>query len=112
MKEYLKRIDEVIANGKYQDTWESLQQYEVPLWYQKARIGIFIHWGVYSVPAFGNEWYARDMYIQGNKVYEHHRKTYGNQKELDTRILSRCSRQKNLTQRSGSSCFRRLGQNM
>lgn len=82
MKEYLKRIDEVIKNGKYQDTWESLQQYEVPLWYQKARLGIFIHWGIYSVPAYGNEWYARDMYIQGNKVYEHHRKTYGDQKEF------------------------------
>lgn len=82
MKEYLKKIDEVIKSGKYKDTWESLQQYEVPEWYKKARFGIFIHWGVYSVPAFGSEWYARDMYIQGNKVYEHHLKTYGEHKNF------------------------------
>ena len=30
MQEYLKTIDEVIANGRYKDTWESLQQYHVP----------------------------------------------------------------------------------
>lgn len=82
MKKYLEKIDEVIKNGKYKDTWESLQQYEVPEWYKKARFGIFIHWGVYSVPAFGNEWYARDMYIQGSKVYEHHLKVYGEHKNF------------------------------
>lgn len=82
MEKYLKKIDEVIKNGKYKDTWESLQQYEVPEWYKKARFGIFIHWGVYSVPAFGNEWYSRDMYIQGSRAYEHHLKTYGKHKDF------------------------------
>lgn len=77
MKEYLKKIDEVISRGKYKDTWESLQQYRVPEWYEKAKFGIFIHWGVYSVPAFGSEWYSRNMYIQGSREYEHHIKTYG-----------------------------------
>ena len=71
MKEYLRIIDEVIERGKYKDTWESLQQYKVPEWYEKAKFGIFIHWGVYSVPAFGNEWYSRNMYMQGTPEFEH-----------------------------------------
>ena len=82
MKDYLKTIDEVIANGKFKDTWESLQQYRAPEWYEKAKFGIFIHWGVYSVPAFGSEWYPRNMYIQGSREYEHHIKTYGPHKEF------------------------------
>ena len=56
MTEYLSTIDRVIRQGPYEDTWESLLQYRVPDWYQQAKFGIFIHWGVYSVPAFDNEW--------------------------------------------------------
>lgn len=82
MKEYLKKIDEIISKGKYKDTWESLQQFRVPQWYEKAKFGIFIHWGVYSVPAFGSEWYSRNMYIQGSREYEHHIKTYGPHKKF------------------------------
>ncbi len=82
MQEYLRKIEEVIANGPYKDTWESLSNYRVPDWYQKAKFGIFIHWGVFSVPAFGNEWYPRNMYIQGSPEFEHHVKTYGPQKEF------------------------------
>lgn len=82
MKDILTEIDNVIENGTYKDTWESLQQYRVPQWYEKAKFGIFIHWGVYSVPAFSNEWYPRNMYIQGSREYEHHIKTYGPHKEF------------------------------
>ena len=82
MKGYLQKIDEVIRNGKYKDTWDSLQQYRVPEWYKNAKFGIFIHWGVYSVPAFGSEWYSRNMYIQGSREYEHHIKTYGAHKNF------------------------------
>lgn len=79
---YLKLIDKVIEQGPFKDTWESLEQYDVAKWYQKAKFGIFIHWGLYSIPAFGSEWYSRNMYIQGSKEYEHHIKTYGPQKEF------------------------------
>jgi alpha-L-fucosidase len=67
---------------KYEPTWESLQQYEIPEWYIDAKFGIFIHWGPYCVPAFGNEWYPRRMYIEDSKEYEHHRKTYGDHTEF------------------------------
>ena len=60
----LERIAEVIAAGPFTDTWESLAAYEPPRWFVDGKFGIFIHWGVYSVPAFGNEWYARYMYVE------------------------------------------------
>lgn len=82
LKSYLDTIDTVIAKGPYQATWESLAGYTVPRWYREAKFGIFIHWGVYSVPAFSNEWYPRNMYIQGSEEYEHHIKTYGRHSEF------------------------------
>lgn len=81
-KAYLEKIENVISNGRYKDTWDSLQQYHVPVWYEKIKFGIFIHWGVYAVPAFGSEWYSRNMYIQGSREYEHHIATYGNHKDF------------------------------
>jgi alpha-L-fucosidase len=61
----------------YDATWESLKNYQIPDWYQDAKFGIFIHWGVYSVPAFANEWYPRNMYLKGTPEYEHHIQTWG-----------------------------------
>jgi alpha-L-fucosidase len=63
--------------AQFEPTWESLKQYRAPQWYMDAKFGIFIHWGVYCVPAFGNEWYPRNMYMQGTPEFEHHVKTYG-----------------------------------
>ena len=81
-EERLRRIDEVIAKGPFQANWDSLGDYHVPKWYEKAKFGIFIHWGIYSVPAFANEWYSRNMYMQGSREFEHHVKTYGNHKDF------------------------------
>ena len=66
----------------FEPSWESLQHYSVPEWYQDAKFGIFIHWGVYAVPAFNNEWYPRNMYQQGSAEWEHHVRTYGPQTEF------------------------------
>ncbi|HPT63111.1 MAG TPA: alpha-L-fucosidase [Candidatus Atribacteria bacterium] len=63
--------------GPFEPTWESLSNYKIPSWFEEAKFGIFIHFGAYSVPAFGNEWYPRNMYIQGSREFEHHIKTYG-----------------------------------
>lgn len=78
----LARIEQTIARGPFQDSWESLSGYAVPAWYRQAKLGIFIHWGVYSVPAFGNEWYSRNMYVQGSREFEHHRRIWGEQKDF------------------------------
>ena len=75
----LKKVDMMDQQGPFRPDWESLQKYEVPEWYQDAKFGIFIHWGAYSVPAFGNEWYPRNMYVPGSPEYKHHVATYGPQ---------------------------------
>ena len=75
----LKQVDDVNQQGPFRPDWESLQRYEVPDWYKDAKFGIFIHWGVYSVPAFSNEWYPRNMYEPGFDAYKHHLATYGPQ---------------------------------
>ena len=75
--EYLATIDEVIKGGRYKADWVSLREYPTPTWYRNAKLGIFVHWGVYSVPAFGSEWYPRLMYVKDNPVYTHHIETYG-----------------------------------
>ncbi len=61
----------------YEPTWESLHQYRVPDWFRDAKFGIFIHWGIYSVPAVFDEWYPRRMYQKDTVIYEYHRDTYG-----------------------------------
>ncbi len=66
-----------LPDGPFEPTWESLERYTVPDWYVDGKLGIFIHWGVYSVPAFGNEWYPRQMYLQGTGEFQHHVEAYG-----------------------------------
>jgi alpha-L-fucosidase len=63
--------------ARFEPTWESLEQFSVPQWFMDAKLGIFIHWGVYSVPAFANEWYPRNMYQQGSPEFNHHLATWG-----------------------------------
>jgi alpha-L-fucosidase len=75
----LKEVDDADHEGPFRPDWESLQKYEAPEWYKDAKFGIFIHWGAYSVPAFGNEWYPRNMYRDGSEEYKHHIATYGPQ---------------------------------
>jgi alpha-L-fucosidase len=75
----LKEVDRVGHQGPFRPDWESLDKYEPPEWYKAAKFGIFIHWGVYSVPAFGSEWYPREMYEKGSREYAHHVATYGSQ---------------------------------
>jgi alpha-L-fucosidase len=79
VSEQLQRVDESIAAGRFKDDWESLRQFRYPEWFRDAKFGIFIHWGPYSVPAFANEWYSRNMYSPGNAAYIYHRNVYGPQ---------------------------------
>ena len=72
-------IQQLHSQERYEATWNSLKKYQVPDWFRDVKFGIFIHWGVYSVPAFGSEWYPREMYRKGTKEFDHHVKTYGPQ---------------------------------
>src|SRR5262245_43537757 len=73
----MSSFDQVISYGPFQPSWDSLKQYRAPDWYQDGKFGIFIHWGLYSVPAFANEWYPRNMYLQRSPEFKHHVETYG-----------------------------------
>lgn len=59
--------------GPFQPTWESLRDhYSLPEWFRDAKFGIFIHWGIYSIPAHINEWYIRHMYTSDVKWHTDH----------------------------------------
>ena len=66
------------APTTYTPTWASVDQHvAAPEWFMDAKFGIYFHWGVFSVPAYGNEWYPRRMYIGGDACNTHHINTYG-----------------------------------
>lgn len=105
----LKGVDEVIDRGPYKATWESLTAYTPPLWYQDAKFGIFLHWGVYSVPAFGSEWYSRAMYLEGTREFEHHVATYGPQSDFGYKDFIPQFTMKDFDPDQWSALFRRAG---
>lgn len=84
--------------------WQSIKTHKIPNWYQQAKFGIFIHWGIYSVPAFAPksrelgvgeidetwfcnnpyaEWYANSIRVKAGPTYEHHLKHYGKDFDYD-----------------------------
>jgi alpha-L-fucosidase len=67
---------EPVAKGKFDPTWASLQQYEIPEWFRDAKFGIWAHWGAQCEPERG-DWYARHMYRQGEWQYKEHVARYG-----------------------------------
>jgi alpha-L-fucosidase len=82
---------------KFDPTWDSLKQHRVPEWYNNAKLGIFIHWGLYSVPAWAPttgelnkvppsewfklnpyaEWYLNSLRIPDSPTRKHHEETWG-----------------------------------
>lgn len=68
--------------GEFKPEWKSLANHkEVPEWIRDAKFGIYCHWGVYSVPAYGNEHYMHNMYADSGfsvfGTYERHKHVYG-----------------------------------
>ncbi len=84
---YLDQIDRVNREGTYKPDWDSLAEHPIPVWYADQKFGIFIHWGVYTVPQFDNEWYSRNMYMQGSRAFAHHVQTYGTQDQFGYKDL-------------------------
>ncbi|MGI6063264.1 alpha-L-fucosidase [Blautia sp.] len=82
---------------RYTGKWESVNTHQVPKWYDDCKFGIFIHWGIYSVPAYAPhtwelgevdskewfadnpyaEWYYNSLNIGKGPTYEHHMEKYG-----------------------------------
>ncbi len=75
----VKQITTKIPKGPYKPTWESLKEnYKVPAWYAGAKFGLCMHWGLYSVPAYHNEWYEKHMYTAGG-IGQWHAEHFGPQ---------------------------------
>jgi len=71
-----------IPPGPVAPTWESVRaSYQVPEWFRDAKFGLFIHWGLFSVPAAQSEWYPRHMY-RTPAVIKQHQATYGPQDQF------------------------------
>jgi alpha-L-fucosidase len=68
------------AQQSFQPTWNSLRNVTIPQWLRDGKFGIYTHWGIYSVPAYGENgtWYAHNAYTRPNSdERKHHEATYG-----------------------------------
>ncbi|KAJ4431861.1 hypothetical protein ANN_20467 [Periplaneta americana] len=66
----------VEANVRYDPTWDSLDSRPLPQWYDDAKFGIFIHWGVFAVPGFGSEWFWNSWKGNSSSYVEFMEKNY------------------------------------
>ncbi len=66
----------VTPSGPFEPTWASLHQYQCPEWFRDAKFGIWAHWTAQCVPEQG-DWYAHQMYDQGNPDYNFQCAHYG-----------------------------------
>ena len=73
----LAKVNAGVARGPFRADWAALRGHRDPAWFDDAKFGIFIHWGVYAVPAYANEWYPRNMYADGTPEHAHQVATYG-----------------------------------
>ena len=106
----------------YEATWDSVRTHRVPDWYEDAKLGVFLHWGLYSVPGWAPqvpdiqellvhrgprtmlrenpyaEWYRNTMLIRGSPTQAHHRRVYGDDYPYDNfvRVFNEASARANL----------------
>lgn len=84
----LQTFNYTVMAQTWNQNWDSILKHETPEWFRDAKFGIFIHWGVYSVPAWAprgmySEWYPRYMYQSEHPVYDYHRNTWGENFEYE-----------------------------
>ncbi|KAL3208520.1 hypothetical protein MRX96_052545 [Rhipicephalus microplus] len=61
---------------RYTPDWSSLDTRPLPSWFDEAKIGVFLHWGVFSVPSFGSEWFWHNWHEQRVPYVEFMRRNY------------------------------------
>lgn len=105
----LAQMDKEGQEGPFRPNWDSLKSYKIPQWYEDAKFGIFLHWGVYSVPAFDSEWYPRNMYLLGSKDYEHQIATNGPETKFGYKDFIPQFRAENFNAAAWAKLFRNSG---
>ncbi len=102
--------EETKATPKYTPSWESLAKHnEEPDWFKDAKFGIYFHWGVYSVPAFGNEWYPRHMHFEKKREFQHHLKKYGHPSEFGYHDFIPLFKAENFDAQEWAGLFKKAG---
>jgi len=69
-----------VVQKSYEPTWESLKRHDTPQWLRDGKFGIYTHWGIYCVPAYGGNatWYSHAIYMDpDSEERAHHEETYG-----------------------------------
>ncbi|MFS4466681.1 alpha-L-fucosidase [Maribacter sp. 2210JD10-5] len=75
--------DKKTETPEYTEDWASLGKHnESPEWFKDSKLGIYFHWGLYSVPAYKTEWYPRWMHFKDHDIYKHHVEKYGDPSEF------------------------------
>ncbi len=77
----VQETDEQMERGRFEPTWQSLAEYDVPEWFRDAKFGIWAHWGPQCVEASG-DWMARKLYQEGSYQYNYHVEHYGHPSEF------------------------------
>lgn len=83
----IDRMNEDATLGPCRPNWVSLKKQNAePEWFLDGKIGIYFTWGLFTVPAYGSEWYARWMHLKPGEdrlsFYDHHRETWGEPDEF------------------------------
>ncbi len=109
---------------KYEPNWESIKKnYKDPEWFNNSKFGIFIHWGVYAVPAFGSEWYPRQMYMDTatftaqlnlqqkgpNATFLYHKEKWGDQKNFGYKDFVPMFKAENFNAKEWIDLFKKSG---
>ncbi len=95
--EILRKVDSQDNHGPYRADLETLRKFEIPQWYKDAKFGIFIHWGVFSVPGSQNEWYPRKHVSVEDPAFKEHIQRFGAQENWLQRFRFRSSKRKSGT---------------
>ena len=107
-KAYLEKIEGVIGEGPFHADWDSLAAWQAPDWFRQSRLGIFLHWGPFSVPAF-HDWYARNMYVKDSEEYNHHLAHWGKHKDFGYKDFIPMFRMENFDPDDWARLFREAG---
>lgn len=113
----IHKMDSLLNNPKGDLSWEELRErFKCPDWFEKARFGIWLHWGAQSQPAQGGGWYARHMYMPdvknetwGKNAYPYHCQTYGHPSEKGFKDVIHAWKAEKLNADSLMMYFKKLG---
>jgi alpha-L-fucosidase len=100
-------VTQPMPSGPFAPTWESIaKSYQTPAWFLEAKFGIFMHWGLYSVPAHGSEWYEKHMY---GTLSQWHVENFGPQEKFGYKDFIPLFKQEKFNSDEWATLFKKAG---